>query len=241
MAGPLTLAIDVGASGTKAVVLDEAGAMVHERVRVKTPRRVTPEQLIEVITILVQPLPAYDRVSVGFPGVVRDGKILTAANLGRESWRGFDLASALAERLDKPVRVMNDADVQGLGAIAGRGVEMIITLGTGFGCGLYQDGRLAPHLELGHHPFRRGQTYEEQLGQRALKKVGKKRWNRRLRRAVATLRELVNFDRLYIGGGNARLIDFEPDPDVTIVANRAGLLGGIALWRDEAPDTRRSL
>ena len=114
---------------------------------------------------------------------------------------------------------------------AGRGVEMIMTLGTGFGTGLYVDGRLAPHLELAHHPFRKGETYDEQLGNAARKRVGNRRWNRRVRKAIESVRSLTSFDRLYLGGGNARKIDFTPDPDVTIVGNEAGIAGGIGLWR----------
>jgi len=170
-------------------------------------------------------------VSVGFPGVVRNGRVLTAPNLGNDGWAGFDLAAALAKTLGKPVRVANDADVQGLAVIAGRGVEMIMTLGTGFGTGLYVDGRLAPHLELAHHPFRKGETYDAQLGNAARKRIGNRKWNRRVRKAIENLRSLTSFDRLYLGGGNAKKIDFVPDPDVTIVGNEAGIAGGIGLWR----------
>lgn len=109
---------------------------------------------------------------------------------------------------------------------------MVITLGTGFGSSLFEDGAIAPHLELAHHPFRNGETYEEQLGFRALEEVGKKRWNRRLQRAIKTLRLLTNFDRLYIGGGNAEFIAFELAPDISIVPNTLGMIGGIWLWRD---------
>ena len=94
------------------------------------------------------------------------------------------------------------------------------------------DGRLGPHMELSHHPFRKGETYDEQLGNAARKEVGKKKWNKRMRKAIDNLRTLTNFDHLYIGGGNAKKIDFELDPDVTIVDNSAGLAGGVALWRE---------
>jgi polyphosphate glucokinase len=227
-----TLAIDVGGSGLKASVIDEAGRLLTDRVRVDTPVGSPPGETVEVLTRLVAPLGAFDRVSVGFPGVVRGGRILTAPNLGHKGWKGFDLAGALGRALGKPVRVANDADVQGLAVIEGKGVEMVITLGTGFGTGLYLDGRLAPHLELSHHPFRKGESYDEQLGNAARKRVGRKKWNRRVRRAIRNLRALTSFDRLYIGGGNARKIDFELDPDVRIVANEAGLKGGVALWQD---------
>jgi polyphosphate glucokinase len=230
--GSRTLAIDIGGTGLKASVLDEEGKMLHDRVRVETPVGSPPPAIVEALANLVAPLPAYDRVSVGFPGVVRNGKIRTAANLGHDDWIGFDLAKALQKRLNKPTRVINDADMQGLAAIKGKGVELVVTLGTGFGTALYLDGKLAPHLELAHHPFRKGESYEEQLGNPARKDVGGKKWNKRVQRAIETLRLLVHFDHLYIGGGNAKKIAFTPDPDVTIISNEAGIRGGVALWRD---------
>jgi polyphosphate glucokinase len=162
---------------------------------------------------------------------VRNGRILTAANLGNAAWKGFDLATALADRLGKPVRVANDADLHGLGVVVGKGVEMVITLGTGFGTGLYLDGRLGPHLELAHHRFRGGETYDQQLGNAALKRIGRTRWNARVKKAIANLRQLTHFDRLYVGGGNAKKIEFELDADATLIANDAGMKGGVALWR----------
>jgi polyphosphate glucokinase len=227
-----TLAIDVGGSGLKASVIDEAGRLLTERVRVDTPVGSPPRDIVKVLVDLVSPLGAFDRVSVGFPGVVRNGRVLTAPNLDNKGWKDFDLAGALGRALGKPVRVANDADVQGLAVVAGKGVEMVITLGTGFGTGLYLDGRLGPHLELSHHPFRKGETYDEHLGNAARKKVGNRKWNKRVKRAIRTLRTLTSFDHLYIGGGNAKKIDFELDPDVTIVSNEAGIKGGIMLWRD---------
>lgn len=226
-----TLAIDIGGTGLKASVVDEKGELLTERARIDTPVGAAPQEIVAVLSRLVAPLGPYDRVSVGFPGVVRDGRVLTAANLGNDGWRRFDLAGALAAALGKPVRVANDADVQGLAVIAGKGVEMVITLGTGFGTGLYLDGNLAPHLELAHHPFRNGETYDQQLGNAARKKVGLERWNKRVKKALTNLRILTTFDHLYIGGGNAKRIDFALDPDITIVSNDAGLRGGVVLWR----------
>jgi polyphosphate glucokinase len=235
--GPRTLSVDIGGTAIKAGVFDARGDLVTEPIRVPTPQPANPETVLEEIASLAERLPAFDRVSVGFPGVVRDGRTFTAPNLDSETWRDVDLVGALRARLGRPVRVLNDGEVQGLGVIEGKGIEMIVTLGTGVGCGLFQDGRVTPHLELGHHPFRKGQTYEEQLSDETLKRIGKKKWNRRLRKAIVSLRTLVNFDRLYIGGGNARLVTGELDPDVAIVSNDAGISGGLALWRDE--DARR--
>lgn len=229
-AQPLTLAVDIGGSGVKVMILDPAGNPLSERARLETPEPATPDAVLQAIGQLAKDK-SFDRVSVGFPGVVRQGVTYTAANLD-QGWIGFDLGKALTELLEKPVRVINDADMQGLGAIEGKGVELMMTLGTGTGFALFVNGSLVPNLELGHHPFRKGETYEEQLGRAALDAVGKKRWNERLQKAIATLSHAFNYDRLYLGGGNAKKIEISLPENVCVVPNINGLLGGIALWQD---------
>jgi len=215
-------------------LLDGAGQLIGKRLRLPTPPPpVAPEALAAAVDAAAAKLGDFDRASVGFPGAVRDGRVLTAPNLGTELWAGFDLQTALAERWKKPVRVMNDADVQGFGAIQGEGVEMVLTLGTGAGTAIFRNGQIMPHLELAHHPVRGNKTYDEYVGKLALEKVGKRRWNKRVARVIGILRRLVNFDHLYIGGGNAKKITSALPPDVTIVPNSDGLTGGIALWRSE--------
>ena len=234
-----TLAIDIGGTGLKALVLASDGRALTDRVRVPTPRPATPRALLPAIVKLVAPLGAFDRVSIGFPGVVVEGVTLTAPNLHRQ-WQGFDLGAAVAEQLGRPVRVLNDAGVQGYGVIEGVGVELVLTLGTGLGCALYHDGIYVPNLELAHHPFGNGKTYEEYVGNKALEKVGKKRWNRRVAKVIAQVQPIWNPRRLYLGGGNAKHLKIELPPHVTVTENVAGLLGGIALWHDApvAPVTR---
>jgi polyphosphate glucokinase len=235
-----TLAVDIGGTGVKAIALDAAGNPVTERARIATPRPATPKALLAVIVELAKTQGEFERVSVGFPGVVRNGVPETAHNLDGK-WRGFPLAERLAATLGKPTRVANDADVQGFAAITGRGVELVITLGTGLGSALFVDGILVPNLEAAHYPFRRGSTYEERLGNAALEQAGKKKWNKRVRRAIKALDQLFNYDRLFIGGGNAKKITGSLPENVTLVGNVAGLLGGIALWRDQSdPATPRS-
>jgi polyphosphate glucokinase len=232
MAEPHTLAIDIGGTGIKAALLDGAGHIVGERNRVATPPKpVMPEDLLNAIDRAVSPLGEFDRVSVGFPGYVRDGKVRTAPNLGSEVLHGFDLQTALERRWKKPVRVLNDADVQGFGAIKGKGIEMVLTLGTGAGTSLFRDGELMPHLELAHHPIHGNKTYDEYVGDAALAKKGKKEWNKRVSEIIDVLRTVVCFDHLYIGGGNAKAIKFQLPPDVTTVPNTDGLTGGFGLWR----------
>jgi polyphosphate glucokinase len=224
-----TLAIDIGGTGLKAAVLDPSGTALNERVRVPTPRPATPSNVLASIAHVIEAQPGYERVSCGFPGVVVDGIVYTAHNLD-DGWPGFSLKNELERLTGKPARVANDADVQGLGVIEGKGVEIMITFGTGLGCGLYVDGRLVPNFQLAHHPFRKGETYEEQLGAHALERIGKKRWNRRVRKMIAQVEPLFNYRMLYLGGGNAKKIHSELPQNVRIVDNVAGILGGIKLW-----------
>jgi polyphosphate glucokinase len=228
--GKQTLSVDIGGSGIKVMVLDEEGMPLTERDRRDTPQNPSPSVVISIVKELAA-TKAFDRVSVGFPGVVRNGITETAVNLTPE-WINFDLATALADALGKPTRAINDADMQGLGAIAGMGVELVVTLGTGFGSALFVHGQLVPNLEMGHHPFRKGETYEQHLGRAALDQAGKKRWNDRLQKAIATLQHLFNLDTLYLGGGNTKFITTALPSTVKVVPNISGLLGGITLWKD---------
>jgi len=229
-----TLAIDIGGTGLKALIVGPDGTALTDRARVETPRPATPGQLLPEIWKLVAPLGAFDRISVGFPGVVVDGVTLTAPNLHKQ-WRGFDLAKAVTEQLGRPVRVLNDAGVQGYGVIEGQGVEMVLTLGTGLGCAVYLEGNYVPNLELAHHPFGNGKTYEEYVSARALGRIGKKRWNRRVAKLIAQVMPVWNPRHLYLGGGNAKHLTIELPANITITPNVAGLLGGIVLWHDRAP------
>ena len=215
-----TLAVDIGASGVKVVVLNQQGEPMTERQRVKTPASGMPGVILDVIKVMADKCGEYDRVSVGFPGVVRDGIIGDAPNFADE-WKDFNLAKVLSAHLKRPVRVANDADVQGYGAISGVGVELVLTLGTGVGSSLFVRGSLVPNLEVG----------SPKLADAELQRVGKKRWNKRIAKAVGKLERMFHYDRLYIGGGNAQHVDMSQLPaNVTIVSNLNGLVGGIALW-----------
>jgi polyphosphate glucokinase len=229
---PVTLAIDIGGSGIKAMLLSPTGKPLTERERIVTPAVPTPRVVIAVMDELIKPLPAFDRVSVGFPGVTKHGITYTAVNL-HPDWANFHFQAELERRWKKPVRVANDAAIQGYGAVKGEGIEMIVTLGTGMGSALFVDGHLCP-LELGHHPWRK-KTYEDYLGKRGLDKHGKDKWNKRVQEAIKQIQFTFNFDHLYLGGGNTKKIEFTPPKGVSIVSNETGLLGGVALWRATAP------
>lgn len=224
-----TLAIDVGGSSIKAMVLDNTGAKVSDRSQILTPHPATPDAIVSILTNLISTHSNCDRISIGFPSVVEYGVTRGAINL-HPDWDGFPLLQVLQSKCDQPIRIANDADVQGCGAIAGHGVELVITLGTGFGSSLFLDGKLLPNLELGQHIFIGSETYEDRLGQPALEKVGVPVWNTRLLEAIASLYKLFNYDKLYIGGGNARLISVNLPANVAIVSNDLGLSGGLALW-----------
>lgn len=226
---PKTLCIDIGGTGLKLIVLDSKGEPLCERARVETPRPATPDAVLDALRPLIDAAPAFDRVSVGFPGVVKRHVVMTAPNLD-EGWAGFALGEALEQQTKRPVRVLNDAGVQGYGVIEGRGTEIILTLGTGMGCAIFVNGVYVPNVELAHHPFKNGRSYEEHIGKKALEKVGKRRWNDRVREVLDVLIPIFNPDVVYLGGGNAKKLKGTLPELVKVTDNVAGLLGGIALW-----------
>lgn len=238
---PATLGVDIGGTNIKASVLDVAGILAAEQLRWPTPKPATPQAVLDTIARLAAQLPPFHRISAGFPGVVSGGTVLTAPNLGTDLWSGFRLVDALAERFGTPARLLNDAEVQGLGVVEGRGLECVLTLGTGVGCALFRDRRLLLHLELGQSRARRGKTYDQYIGQAALAKKGAERWNRRVRKAINAVLELTCCDVLYVGGGNARRLTIEMPAQVKIVSNTAGITGGIRLWEPELDELFRDV
>ena len=229
-AAPVTLSIDIGGSGIKAMLLNARGKPISARERIVTPAVPTPSAVLRAVEELRARLAGFDRVSVGFPGVVKNGVTYVAVNL-HPKWANFPLECELEKHWKKPVRVANDAAVQGYGSIKGRGVELVLTLGTGMGSALFTDGKLCPGLELGHHPWRE-KTYEDYLGRRGLDKYGKKQWNKRLQEAIEQTAATFNWDHLYLGGGNTKKIAFRLPKNVSIVSNEEGILGGVKLWRE---------
>jgi polyphosphate glucokinase len=237
-----TLAVDVGGTRLKASVLDRGGAMLVERVRVDTPYPCPPRVLVESLRRLARGLPSYHRASVGFPGLIRKGAVRQVPSLSRREpggpedpglaarWLGFRLREALEEAFGVPTLVANDADVQGSAAVRGEGLELVVTLGTGVGCALFEDGVLLPHLELSHGHYKHGVSIDIALGSAERARVGNRRWNRRVARALRWLEEMVLFDRMYVGGGNAKHVALELGPRVEVVSNTAGITGGIRLW-----------
>ena len=227
------LTIDIGGTHIKATILNEAGELQMEYKKVPTPDKATPTAVLDAIKGLVKDFPAYTHVSAGFPGSVRNGVVYTAPKLGNPDWKMIDLGQQLSNTLDKPTRLVNDADQLGLGVASGKGFELVVTLGTGFGTALLMDGYLLPHLELAHHPVSKDRDYDEYVGKKALDKEGKEKWNNRIGKVIEVLKVVFNYDRLYLGGGNADQVDIKLDKNIIVVTNKDGIKGGAKLWQLE--------
>lgn len=248
----LTLSIDCGGTGIKAAVLDSAGTMRSQPIRVETPYPLSTDLFSDTLAKLAAQLPAADRATVGIPGMIRHGVVISTphyvtktgprSNVVAElvgQWSGFDAQAKLTDALKMPVLVLNDAQLHGAGVVAGSGLEVIFTLGTGLGYALFDGGKLGPHLELSQAPVRFQQTYDTYIGEAERKKLGDMFWSRRVRKLVDGLRPVFGWDRLYLGGGNSRLIKPEIvaklGDDVVIVPNSAALVGGVRAWQLIAP------
>jgi polyphosphate glucokinase len=238
-----TLSIDVGGTGLKAALVSADGEMVSERVKIKTPYPCPPEVLIRKLQKLTSDFSDFDRVSVGFPGLVREGVVSHVPALSRISyggetdpelqsaWKDFDLRSELAAVFNKPVKVANDADMQGCAVVEGHGFEFVMTLGTGVGTAVFNNGILIPHMELSHAMFRKGESFDLHLGNAARKDVGDERWIQRVLLAITAFDDFLYYDKIHIGGGNSKyLVDTPLPPKARIVSNTAGLLGGVRIW-----------
>jgi polyphosphate glucokinase len=225
------LSIDIGGSGIKASLVDQQGKIIKEYKKVSTPTPANPENVLKSIIELSKDFPNFDLVSVGFPGYVRDGIVHTAPNLDNEAWKMTYFNEMLSNALGKPSKVVNDADLQGLGIVKGKGLEMMMTLGTGFGTAILNDGVLLPHMELAHLPATKSKDFDAYIGNAALQKIGEKKWNERMYRVLHIFKTVVNYDILYISGGNAKKLTIVLDDNVKIVSNREGIVGGAMLWK----------
>ena len=244
---PFTLAVDCGGGGIKASVLDGAGTLHAPALRIPTPYPLPPERLVATIADIAASLPAADRVTVGMPGMIRHGVVVATPHYVTRSgprtaidpdlvaaWAGYDMRAAVQARLEMPALVLNDAEVHGAGVVSGTGIELVLTLGTGLDSALFDGGVLAPHLELSHAPVRWGTTYDAYIGQVERARLGDGLWSRRVRRVVDGFRPVFVWDRLYLGGGNARQVTATTlarlGDDVVVVPNQAGIVGGVRAW-----------
>ena len=243
-----TLTVDCGGGSIKGAVLDAAGTMRSQPIQVSTPYPLSTELFVATISELANQLPKADRATIGIPGMIRHGVVITTPHYVTKSgprsvvlpelvqqWRGFDARAEISNALGIPTLVLNDAEVHGAGVVAGSGLEVVLTLGTGLGYALFDGGKLAPHLELSQAPVRFQQTYDTYIGEAERKKLGDLFWSRRVRKLIDGLRPVFVWDRLYLGGGNARNIKLEIveklGDDVVIVPNSAALVGGVRAWQ----------
>lgn len=243
----LTLSIDCGGLYLKSSVLDDSGTMHSKPNRIATPYPLSPALFVDTIASIASNLPPAYRATIGIPGMIRNGVVVAIPHYVNvngpntkvdselvEAWRGFDAQSAISAKLGIPTLVLNDAEVHGAGIITGTGYEVVITLGTGLGFAIFYGGKLAPHFELSHATIRRNTTIDKWIGEHERKRLGNMFWSRRVRQMVDELRPVFKWDRLYIGGGNSRLIrpvDLERmGDDVVIVPNTAGVAGGVRAW-----------
>ncbi|HXB07651.1 MAG TPA: ROK family protein [Puia sp.] len=229
-ASPNILAIDIGGSHIKGTILDPQGQQQTDYKKFVTPPQPTPAAVLDMILQTAKDMPEYGKVSVGFPGYTRNGIVYTAPNLFTDHWKEIPLGQQIADALKKPVRLVNDADQLGLGVVSGKGFELAVTLGTGFGTAVLFDGYLLPHLELAHHPISKGRDYDEYIGAKALDEDGKVKWNERMEKVLKVLKTVFNYDRLYIGGGNVDKLKIPLEPNIHIFSNLDGIKGGAKLW-----------
>lgn len=226
------LSIDIGGTSVKGCILSQDGELLTEFIKIPTPKKSTPEAIIECIKeLLLSFKDDFSKVSIGFPGYVKKGIVETAPNLAKNKWANIDLAQQVSDLLNLPVRLINDADQQALGIVSGEGFEIVVTVGTGFGTALVYDGELLPHLELAHLPITKTKDYDTYIGTEALEEIGDKKWNERLQRIIEIYKTVFNYDTLYIGGGNSKHIDFELDHNIKLVTNKDGIKGGAKLWQ----------
>jgi predicted NBD/HSP70 family sugar kinase len=182
----------------------------------------TPARMVRLLRRRV-PRASYDLVTVGYPGIVRRGRILREPHhLGR-GWLGYDFRKALG----RPTRILNDAAMQALGSYAG-GRMLFLGLGTGLGSAMIVEGKVAP-MELAHLPYKKGRTYEGFVGEEALARLGKKRWRREVARVVARLSAALEPDYVVLGGGNLRKLGILPAGSRP-GDNENAFLGGLRVW-----------
>ena len=231
------LCIDIGGTGLKAAIIGADGRFLVERVRIKTPKHRKPKQIVPLLVDLVKPLGKFDHVTIGFPGVVKHGKVHSAPAYGTKDWAGFPLAAEMRKKLKRPVKLLNDADVQGLAVIQGKGLELVCTLGTGFGTAWFRDGELMPHMDLAHLTLEQKNDFDKLLGDVTRRKIGNHHWVKRIKKMITVLETVFNYDHLYLGGGNSRCVKFKLPKNVTVVNNDAGMEGGAFAWTRHKTDT----
>ena len=241
--------LDIGGSGIKgAPVETESGELLGDRIRVPTPEAATPDEVVRAAVEVVSRSGWEGPVGCGFPGVVKEGVIHTAANVAYE-FIGFDLQTRLQKELGMPVRIVNDADAAGLAEMrwgAGRGVEgvvLMLTIGTGIGTALFIEGTLVPNTELGHIEIY-GKEAELWAADRIRKveDLSWKKWARRVEEYFQKMEALLWPDLIIVGGGVSKKSEkFLPRIETrtrvvpAAMLNNAGIAGAALAYVPETP------
>lgn len=211
------LVIDVGGTNVKIAM-----GTSKELLKIPSGNEMTAEQMAKAVKEAAASW-GYEAISIGYPGPVKDGRpAKEPANLGG-GWMAFDYEGFFG----KPVRVINDAALQALGAYEG-GRMLFLGLGTGLGSALIVDGAVAP-LEVAHLPYRKGRTYEDYVGQRGLDRMGKKKWSRHVAKVVAMLQHGLQADYVVLGGGQTKKLAEIP-AGAKVGTNMDAVEGGVRLW-----------
>ena len=210
--------IDVGGTHVKLLATGR-----KKRVEFSSGPEMTPAKMVRDVKQATADWD-YSAVSIGYPGpVIHNRPVAEPHNLGR-GWVGFDFQKAFGHR----VRVINDAAMQALGSYEG-GRMLFLGLGTGLGSAMIVDNCLEP-MELAHLPYKNGRTYEDYVGLRGLKRLGKKKWRRHVMDVVERLKTALEADYVVLGGGNAKLLKKLP-PGVRLGDNNNAFRGGFRLWK----------
>jgi predicted NBD/HSP70 family sugar kinase len=221
------LVIDVGGTHVKARLSGSS-----EERKIVSGSAMTAARMVRDVKRLVKDW-KYDAVSIGYPGVVIHGRPAHEPyNLGG-GWLRFDFAKAFGH----PVKIVNDAAMQALGSYK-KGRMLFLGFGAGLGSAMIVDGVLEP-MELAHLPYKNGKTYEDYVGDRALKRLGKKRWRRCVADVVDRLKNALEAEYVVLGGGNSRHLKDLPE-GVELGDNRNAFIGGIRLWNEETKRAPRA-
>lgn len=214
------LAIDIG--GTHLKVKCNTGDEVRQ---VPSGRKMTADRMVTSVKKMTRDW-EYNMISMGFPGPVIHGKILREPyNLGA-GWVKCDFEKAFG----KPIKIINDSAMQAVGSYEG-GRMLLLDLGTGLGTAMIVNGVVQP-LEMGHLPYKKGRTYEEYVGLRGLKRLGKKRWRKAVAKVAEKLAAALEPDYVVLGGGNAKLLKELP-VNCRLGANADAFTGGFRMWIDD--------
>jgi polyphosphate glucokinase len=215
---PKVLVIDAGGTHIKLLATGRTQA-----VKIDSGPRMTAPEMVRVVKKAVKGWD-FDRITLGYPGPVINGRPLREPhNLGG-GWMGFDFAKAFG----RPVKILNDAAMQAIGSYQG-GRMLFLGLGTGLGSAMIVDGMLEP-MELAHLQYKNGRTYEDYLGLRGLQQMGKKKWRRHVAKVAKKLKVALEADYIVLGGGNSRKIKELP-PHTRLGNNEHAYRGGFRVWQ----------